>query len=234
MLGEESTAGGMARYVDSSVERIQVRLIGADRQRYVVTANGHPIPLLATDNPDIQVGGLRFRAGNHPVPCTRPSPSTDHCASSWWTPRPARHVAAAPTTCRTRAAGPYDHPPVNAVEAESRRGRRFETTGFTPGKVDLSDIRRNRLASRPTWARRKSRTCAECVPFSSNGPTRTESTRHRQPAVPVPHRAGTAGAVLTSVAAPAVGTTNSSTPQAISGRTGMSSPSVSANADAPG
>ncbi len=56
----------MARYVDSSVERIQVRTIGADRQRYVVTANGYPIPLLATDNPDIQVGGVRFRAWQPP------------------------------------------------------------------------------------------------------------------------------------------------------------------------
>ncbi len=60
-LGEESTAGGTARYVDSSVERIQVRLIGADRHRYVVTANGYPIPLLATDNPDVQVGGVRYQ-----------------------------------------------------------------------------------------------------------------------------------------------------------------------------
>ena len=66
VLGEESTAGGTARYVDSSIERIQVRLIGADRQRYVVTANGHPVPLLATDNPDVQVGGVRFRAWQPP------------------------------------------------------------------------------------------------------------------------------------------------------------------------
>ena len=65
-LGEESTAGGTARYVDSSVERIQVRLIGADRQRYIVTCNGYPIPMLATENPDIQVGGVRYRAWQPP------------------------------------------------------------------------------------------------------------------------------------------------------------------------
>jgi uncharacterized protein (DUF2126 family) len=35
----------------------------------------------------------------------------------------------------------YDEPPVNAVAAESRRARRFEATGFTPGKLDLSAIR---------------------------------------------------------------------------------------------
>ena len=35
----------------------------------------------------------------------------------------------------------YDAPPVNAVEAESRRARRFEATGFTPGRLALSTIK---------------------------------------------------------------------------------------------
>ena len=106
VLGEESTAGGTARYVDSSVERIQVRLIGADRHRYVVTANGYPIPLLATDNPDVQVGGVRFRAWQPPS-ALHPTITVDGPLRfelvDTATGCPA---AAAPTTCRTRAAGP--------------------------------------------------------------------------------------------------------------------------------
>ncbi|CPR12286.1 putative alanine and leucine rich protein [Mycobacterium bohemicum DSM 44277] len=75
-LGEEATATGTARYVDSSVERIQVRIIGADRQRYVVTCNDYPVPLLATDNPDIHVGGVRFKAWQPPS-ALHPTISTD-------------------------------------------------------------------------------------------------------------------------------------------------------------
>ncbi|MEN3319232.1 MAG: hypothetical protein V7643_2633 [Mycobacterium sp.] len=141
VLGEESTEGGTARYVDSSVERIQVRLIGADRHRYVVTANGFPIPLLATDNPDVQVGGVRFRAWQPPS-ALHPTITVDG---------PLRFELVDTVTgvsrggCTYHVSHPggrsYDNPPVNAVEAESRRGRRFEATGFTPGKVDLSDIR---------------------------------------------------------------------------------------------
>jgi uncharacterized protein (DUF2126 family) len=139
-LGEESTAGGTARYVDSSVERIQIRLIGADRHRYVVTANGYPIPLLATDNPDVQVGGVRFRAWQPPS-ALHPTITVDG---------PLRFELVDSMTgmsrggCTYHVSHPggraYDNPPVNAVEAESRRGRRFEATGFTPGKVDMSDI----------------------------------------------------------------------------------------------
>jgi uncharacterized protein (DUF2126 family)/transglutaminase-like putative cysteine protease len=140
-LGEEATAGGTARYVDSSVERIQVRTIGADRDRYVVTCNGYPVPLLATDNPDVQVGGVRFRAWQPPS-ALHPSIEVDG---------PLRFelidVATATSRggCTYHVAHPggraYDEPPVNAVEAEARRSRRFEATGFTPGKLDISDIR---------------------------------------------------------------------------------------------
>jgi uncharacterized protein (DUF2126 family) len=141
VLGEESTAGGTARYVDSSVERLQVRLIGADRHRYVVTANGYPIPLLATDNPDVQVGGVRYRAWQPPS-ALHPTITVDG---------PLRFELIDTATdmsrggCTYHVSHPggraYDNPPVNAVEAESRRGRRFEATGFTPGKVDMADIR---------------------------------------------------------------------------------------------
>ena len=140
-LGEEATATGTARYVDSSVERIQVRLIGADRRRYVVTVNGYPVPLLATDNPDIHVGGVRFKAWQPPS-ALHPTISTDV---------PLRFELIDLTSgtsrggCTYHVAHPggmaYDEPPVNAVAAESRRARRFEATGFTPGKIDLSAIR---------------------------------------------------------------------------------------------
>lgn len=140
-LGEESTATGTARYVDSSVERIQVRIIGADRHRYVLTANGYPVPLLATDNPDIHVGGVRFKAWQ--------PPSALHSTIS--ADGPLRFELIDLTTgtsrggCTYHVAHPggraYDTPPVNAVEAEARRARRFEATGFTSGKLDLSGIR---------------------------------------------------------------------------------------------
>jgi uncharacterized protein (DUF2126 family)/transglutaminase-like putative cysteine protease len=141
VLGEESTAGGTARYVDSSVERIQVRLVGADRHRYIVTANGYPIPLMATEKADIQVGGVRFRAWQPPS-ALHPTITVDG---------PLRFELVDTVTgmsrggCTYHVSHPggraYDNPPVNAVEAESRRGRRFEATGFTPGKVDMSDLR---------------------------------------------------------------------------------------------
>jgi uncharacterized protein (DUF2126 family)/transglutaminase-like putative cysteine protease len=140
-LGEESVATGTARYVDSSVERIQVRAIGADRQRHIVTCNGYPIPMLATDNPDIQVGGVRYRAWQPPS-ALHPTITVDN---------PLRFELLDIATgtsrggCTYHVSHPggrsYDTPPVNAVEAESRRGRRFEAFGFTAGAVDMADIR---------------------------------------------------------------------------------------------
>jgi len=140
-LGEESSAGGTARYVDSSVERLQVRTIGADRQRHLVTCNGHPIPMLPTDNPDVAVAGVRYRAWQ--------PPSALHPTITVDTPLRFELVDLSTGTsrggCTYHVSHPggraYDTPPVNAVEAESRRSRRFEAHGFTPGRIDLADLR---------------------------------------------------------------------------------------------
>jgi uncharacterized protein (DUF2126 family) len=140
-LGEESTTTGTARYVDSSVERVQIRVIGADRHRYVVTCNGYPVPLVATDNPDIHVGGVRFKAWQPPS-ALHPTITSD-------SPLQFELIDLTAGTsrggCTYHVAHPggraYDEPPVNAVEAESRRARRFEATGFTSGKLDLSGLR---------------------------------------------------------------------------------------------
>ncbi|WP_396905977.1 DUF2126 domain-containing protein [Mycolicibacterium phlei] len=141
VLGEETTSGGTARYVDSSIERVQVRLVGADRNRHLVTVNGYPIPLLATDKADVLVGGVRYRAWQPPS-ALHPTITVDG---------PLRFELLDTLTgtsrggCTYHVAHPggraYDTPPVNAVEAESRRGRRFEALGFTPGKVDIAEIR---------------------------------------------------------------------------------------------
>ncbi|CAM3110266.1 DUF2126 domain-containing protein [Skermania piniformis] len=140
-LGEEAAGTGTARYVDSSVERLQVRLVGADRDRYVLTCNGFPVPLLATDQPDVQVAGVRFRAWQ--------PPSSLHPTLTVDGPLVFDLVDAATGLshggCTYHVAHPggrsYDVPPVNAVEAESRRNGRFTATGHQAAPVHLSDLR---------------------------------------------------------------------------------------------
>ncbi len=62
VLGEESTPSGTSRYVDSSMERIEVRLTGAVPERHLVLVNGHQLPMRASGTAGERVGGVRFRA----------------------------------------------------------------------------------------------------------------------------------------------------------------------------
>ncbi len=48
VLGEEPGGGGTARYVDSSVERLQIKISGMTGERYIVTCNGRRVPLQPT------------------------------------------------------------------------------------------------------------------------------------------------------------------------------------------
>ena len=140
VLGEEVSSTGTARYVDSSVERAQIKITGLTEGRYAVTCNGRRLPLRNTGRKGEYVAGVRYRA---------------------WQPPSALHPTIAPHVplvidvidtwnghsvggCTYHVAHPggrsYDAFPVNSYEAEARRVNRFWAFGHTPGVIISTPI----------------------------------------------------------------------------------------------
>ncbi|MCG3677348.1 transglutaminase family protein [Aliarcobacter butzleri] len=135
VLGEESGSQGTSRYVDSSLERLQIKIQDFNEERYVISCNGVQIPLTRTEVEGEFVSGVRYKAWQpwsalHPT-IKVDTPLTFDIIDKW----NMRSIGGFNYFVSHPGGRSYDTFPVNSYEAESRRINRYWDFNHSQGEV---------------------------------------------------------------------------------------------------
>jgi len=145
VLGEEVSSTGTSRFVDSSLEKIQVKLTGLNDARYILLCNGNRVPLKETRTRGEYVCGIRYRAWQPPS-ALHPTIGVDtplvfDIVDTW----NGRSIGGCTYHVSHPGGRSYDTFPVNSYEAESRRISRFWDYGHTQETLTAQPVASNVL-----------------------------------------------------------------------------------------
>lgn len=142
-MGEEPGGGGTARYVDSSLERVELSAKDLDTSRFMVICDGRRLPLNETDVAGEFVAGVRYRAWQ-PWSCLHPTvgahnPLIFDVLDLW----SGKSIGGCTYHVHHPGGRSFDTFPINSHEAESRRLSRFFPFGHTPGPMTAPPLEQN-------------------------------------------------------------------------------------------